>query len=235
MNTSRGTGDALGDLESTLVEVERAPKARTIERRTDRKMKVAVAICLIVTCLAIAWSGVNTASIASTRAQQVVNEQAISDLREANSLREKAGLEPIPLPEPGQPVDMSAVASAAAAIVLDDIKNDDRFRGPQGRPGEPCVPQVPGCTGPQGPSGQDGSQGQQGPMGPEGPKGEKGDKGDSGGQAGPPGPEGPRGDVGPQGPGPVMWTFTFTYTDLLGTHTVTYTCTDPDGDLMYNC
>lgn len=235
MNTSRGIGGPLADIEATLVEVGQKPSVRVIERRTNRTMKISVIVCLLFTCLAIAWAGVNTERIVDTRAQQVVNNQAIADLREANELREEAGLRPIPLPPPGEPVDVSSVIAAAASLVLEDVKYDHRFHGPSGPSGEACLPSLPGCTGPQGlvgpggPQGPVGPQGEVGTQGPPGPQGAKGDQGDKGDPCVPEDPAcvGPKGDTGQQGPGPVIFTFEFQGT--------TYTCSDPDQDLMYQC
>ena len=50
------------------------------------------------------------------------------------------------------------------------------------------------------------------------------------GPEGPTGPQGPQGEPGAQGaPGPRIESFTFTHAG------VTYRCTDPDGDLAYDC
>jgi hypothetical protein len=242
MPTSRGTGEPLADLDAILVEAEQVPKVRQIERQATRRTKVAI-IAFAIFCLFVtAWSAWNTDKIADTRAQQVVNQQAIDDLREVNRLRAEQGLSQIPLPKPGDPVDASAVAEAAAAIALDQVKNDPRFKGPQGQRGAPCVPQVPGCTGPMGPGGQNGSQGQEGPSGPSGTPGEPG-PGPSDDQVlagvsayctahpvncmGPQGDPGEPGAQGPPGPAPTSLKFNF-----LG---VPYTCTDPDGDTNYEC
>lgn len=107
--------------------------------------------------------------------------------------------------------------------------------GPAGVPGEP------GERGPMGPPGRDGRDGQDGAPGPAGPQGEQGPAGVDGvdgaqgpqGEPGPTGPEGLPGEPGPQGPqgepGPAVESFTFTWANT------TWTCTDPDGDQVYEC
>lgn len=102
-------------------------------------------------------------------------------------------------------------------------------RGPQGPEGDPGPP------GPVGPMGAMGADGLAGPDGAPGSDGEVGAPGETGpaGTAGAPGPPGPQGEPGPAGaqgdpgPPPESWSFTW-----LGT---TWTCTDPDGDLAYEC
>lgn len=210
---NRRDDDGLENLEATLVEVEQVPKVQKIEHRFNRRSQVVVIISLLVALLSASWTSYIAVRQASNTAQQVVNEQDIKDLREANKLREEAGLKPIPLPKPGQDIDSQALARAAAAIALDSIQNDPRFTGPQGQRGEPCVPAIPGCTGPMGPGGQTGSQG-------PGPS----DSDIAGAvaaycsQVSQPcsGDQGPQGDPGVQGPsgppGPPVPAFAFDFT-----------------------
>lgn len=80
--------------------------------------------------------------------------------------------------------------------------------------------------GPQGPPGPEGASGTDGAAGPPGPQGEPGQDGLTGAQ-GPPGPAGSDGAPGAPGSPPVSFVF------VAGG--VTYTCTDPDGDLAYEC
>jgi len=193
-----------------------------------RKGQAVVILSLLIALASTAWNGINTIKIAGNEANNAINEQAIHDLREANKLREKAGLPPIPLPPPGEQVDVSAVASAAAAMVLDQMRHDPRFKGPQGLRGEPCVPEVPGCTGKPGAAGTDGSRGQDGDPGVQGPKG------DPCSPMVDPTCQGPKGDPGVDGKdgltGPAIVSFTFT----IGI--VTYECIDTEPkDLQYEC
>ena len=108
--------------------------------------------------------------------------------------------------------------------------------GPAGAPGIPGIQGLPGAPGAQGPAGEQGETGAQGPAGVAGPAGPAGPEGPAG-PAGPQGPAGPAGQdsdvpgpAGPMGPaGPAIVSFTF---ELAGR---TYTCTDPDKDLNYEC
>lgn len=200
MPTSRGIGGPLADLETTLAEVEQVPKVQRIERQATMRTKVAILIFAIFTLLAVVLSAWNTTGIADTRAQQVINEKAIDDLREVNRLREQQGLPQIPLPKEGEKVDVNAVAEAAAAIALDQVKHDPRFKGPQGARGEPCVPDLVGCTGPTGKPGESGAQGQEGPPGQRGAPCDPEVVPECQGPVGPAGPPGPMGPPGPEGP-----------------------------------
>lgn len=169
MSTSGGmVGEPLAELEKTLTRVEQVPKVRKIERRMDRRTKMICSVCIIVTLLAVAWSAVNTVWITQNTANAAVTDQAVKDLREVNKLRTDAGLPEIPMPAEGEPVDIRAVAEVAAALALDQVKNDPRFTGPSGRPGASCTPSQPGCTGKDGSDGQRGAQGQEGAKGKDG-------------------------------------------------------------------
>lgn len=98
--------------------------------------------------------------------------------------------------------------------------------GPSGRDGRDGVDGPPGPQGEpgvQGPPGVDGRPGQDGVQGEPGPPGAQGDPG----PAGPPGADGVAGVDGAAGPAPVSWTFTH--------QNKTYQCSDPDGDLAYDC
>jgi Collagen triple helix repeat (20 copies) len=104
-------------------------------------------------------------------------------------------------------------------------KGDAGAKGDSGDPGS----KGDNGTGVLGPVGPIGPAGPDGPPGPAGDPGAQGDPGDSGPQ-GPPGDPGAQGPVGPAGPGgPAPSSFTFTVNDT------TYTCTDPEGDLTYQC
>lgn len=223
MNTSRGNGEPLSDLESTLVEMEQGPKVEKIERKFSRRSQVVVIVSLLVALGSTIWNGINAVQIAQNEASNTVQETDIEKLREANRLREQAGLPQIPIPPPGEDVDLEAFAAAAATLVLEDIQGDPRFRGRQGVPGESGQPGRVGDTGQRGQAGQDGSEGQDGRDGRSvdalsidsegnlwvffddpnwppmmvghvvGPTGPKGDPG----AEGPMGPAGPQGEVGP--------------------------------------
>lgn len=127
---------------------------------------------------------------------------------------------PIPVQPPAdQP-------SAQPAAGGDGEDGRDGMDGRNGRDGQPGTDGTPGSDGRDGTDGEDGTPG---PAGPQGPQGETGMQGPMGpaGQDGQTGEQGPQGDVGPTGPGPSSLTF------MAGG--VTYTCTDPDSDLAYEC
>jgi hypothetical protein len=193
MTTSRGSGEPLADLDAALVEVEQVPKVEKIERRVERRNQIVVIVSLVIALLSMAWStwnsieaGNNSEDIAEITARATVNEKDIKDLREANKLRAEAGLPQIPLPEPGQEVDVKALAAAASALVLEDIQSDPRFRGPSGPRGEPGKPGKGGSPGQPTPEqlaqavAAYCSQASQPCTGDQGPKGDKGDPGTDG-------------------------------------------------------
>lgn len=175
---------------------------------------------LLVALASVAWNGWNSVQIARNEASNTVQETDIAKLREANALRQKAGLPQIPLPPKGESVDMETIAAATAALVLEDIRSNPRFRGPQGVPGTPGQPGQGGRPGNDGEDGTDGASGQDGRNGrsvtnlfidsdgnlwvefddPEWPAIMVGHVV---GPTGPAGPQGPSGPIGPQGtPGP---------------------------------
>lgn len=93
------------------------------------------------------------------------------------------------------------------------------------------VGQVP-VVGPAGEAGMRGEEGERGPRGFPGRDGAPGPAGPQGepGPAGPQGEAGPIGPAGPQGePGAPVASFSF---EMGGR---TWTCSDPDGDLVYEC
>jgi len=231
MNSSSGerrASDALTDLDATMLEVGReagkrsaSRQLRRVERRSSRGTQVAVAISLLIALASVVFSTWNSIAISQNTAHQAVNEKAIQDLREINRLREHAGLPQIPLPKQGEDIDAQTIAAAAAAIALDDIKNDPRFKGPQGVPGESCDSNQVGCQGPKGNDGPEGPEGQEGPSGPPGKDADPAAKPTDeqvaaaveaycsretqpcrgpAGPEGPMGPQGPKGDVGQMGP-----------------------------------
>lgn len=172
MNDSGGSGAPLDDLETTLAQVEQVPKVQKIERRFNRRGQVVVIVSLLVALASTAWNGWNTLQIAQNEGrnaaqeeQNKIQQEDIADLYEANRMREKAGLEPIPLPPEGDEVNVSDIAAAAAALALEDMREDPRFRGPQG---------VPGSSGQPGEGGDTGEAGQDGTEGPRGRDGEDG-------------------------------------------------------------
>ena len=64
MNTSRGHGEPLANLEATLVEVEQVPKMRRIERRISRHMEVMIILSLLIALFSSMWSAWNSIQIA---------------------------------------------------------------------------------------------------------------------------------------------------------------------------
>lgn len=219
------------------------------ERRASRSGQLAVVCSLLIAILALIVAIQTSTNSARTAANQELDQKSISTLQKANEELKAKGLPPLPVPQPGQSVDVDALAQAAAALVLSNIKGDPRFRGvsgPVGPEGAACLPETnPACKGPVGPTGppgENGKQGQSGEPGPVGPQGQQGEQGPEGppgpteGPAGPPGPPGPQGEAGPAGPSgapgkpPTSWKFTF-----LGRQ---FTCTrdnTDDSNPTYTC
>ena len=89
----------------------------------------------------------------------------------------------------------------ALAADLEEKRDTDYWRGPQGDKGDPGPKGEQGVQGIQGAKGEPGATGATGPSGPQGPQGPKGDTGATGatGPAGPAGPQGPAGAKGDKG------------------------------------
>ena len=89
----------------------------------------------------------------------------------------------------------------ALAADLEEKRDTDYWRGPQGLKGDPGPKGEQGVQGIQGAKGEPGATGATGPSGPQGPQGPKGDTGATGatGPAGPAGPQGPAGVKGDKG------------------------------------
>lgn len=64
MSNSRGFGEPLADLETTLAKVEQVPRVRRIERRMSRKCEMMVVLSLLIALLSSMWSGWNSIQIA---------------------------------------------------------------------------------------------------------------------------------------------------------------------------
>lgn len=120
-------------------------------------------------------------------------------------------------------------------------QGDPGERGETGETGSTGSSGATGPPGPTGPPGTDGTDGQIGPMGvtgTPGPSGGSGQPGEPGpqGEAGPAGPAGEAGPAGPQGDiGPAGYPQSFSFTIPGLVNDSVFTCTDPDGDRMYDC
>lgn len=105
-------------------------------------------------------------------------------------------------------------------------------QGKQGLPGNSprCLLEPSRCQGAAGTNGKDGLNGKDGVNGLDGKDGANGLDGKDGadGKDGTNGTDGKDGKDGVDGKPPASWS----WTDSQG---VTYTCTDPDGDLKYTC
>lgn len=161
----------------------------------------------------------------------------------------------LPVPQPGRTgqAGQRGPAGRPGTPGLPGLKGERGPKGDQGiigPKGDPCLASVqPSCVGPQGETGAQGATGDKGATGDTGATGAKGDTGATGatgdtgaqgpqGDPGPQGPQGATGATGPQGPtgatGPAPASFSFTFVDGAGQQ-VTFTCTDADGDLNYQC
>lgn len=209
MSNSDGLGGSdrrLGELDDKLTEVEeevrRIPTKEHVdhvERSAGRGVRIAIVAAVLVSLLAVAFSAWNTWRIADNAARVAITAEGLESLRAANERLAEQGLPEIPLPREGEPIDADALAAAAAAIVLGEIKDDPDFRGPEGDAGSPGVPGPGGNPGEPGEDGSDGPRGQSGdsppclsePMqcrGQDGEDGAPGEPGEDGSDAVLPGP-----------------------------------------------
>jgi len=164
-----------------------------VERRAQRRQQVTVAIVALIAIISLVWGYINSQENAETAAANQINSASIDALNAARDQLKAQGvpekdLPPVvQAPAPGQPVDINALAQAAAALVLADIRTDPAFRGPEGgrgADGKPCDPVdnvkcigPPGDVGKQGPEGKEGPQGKQGEPGVNGANGNDGSPG----------------------------------------------------------
>lgn len=209
---------ALTDLTHEVRAVPSKREVREVKRQATLRSNIAVLVSTLIALAALGWSGLNSSDIADNSAKAAVTDQSIKSLQDANEKLAARGLPQIPVPAPGQQVDINGLVSSVSALVLADITNNPRFRGPEGHAGVPGDEGPSGRTGEPGKSGSNGTRGLNGEtpvptlsqaghllfttsagindvgsvMGPVGPAGPKGDKGDTGDQ-GPPGPVCPEG------------------------------------------
>lgn len=149
-----------------------------IQRRTSRLLYATVAICLLFSIVAISATAFMVPRLARTEANTAVNTAAIESAIQVREQLRSTGvaeqdLPPVPEPRPPEEgVDIDSIVDSVAAIVLNEIRTDPRYRGPAGNtgdPGQPCDPAVwPACIGPEGASGDPGDDGEQGPKGEQG-------------------------------------------------------------------
>jgi hypothetical protein len=184
--------DALDELAAT--EVSTKHSARRVNRGTNRTARIAVLLSAAISIVALLITVFNSQAIARQETRATVNENSLQALKETNRELASQGLPQLPVPQPGEAIDVDTLAQAASALVLVEIRNDSRFRGPSGAPGlpgapglsPPCLMTATLC---------------QGPLGPLGPPGAPGPSGQSiVGPSGPPGAEGPSGPPGAPGP-----------------------------------
>jgi hypothetical protein len=207
MNTSKPTGverlqeieDNLQHVQDSVGDIPRRSELARVQRGSKYYAQVGVAIAVVVAIISLVISFQNSRDVAAASVQQQLNASSIEALRQANTQLVSQGLPPLPLPQPGDNVDINAIAQAAAALTLGQIKADPAFRGPQGpqgtgqpgppgptgppgtgtpgqpgqpgEPGESCQPSNPPCRGPAGKDGKDGQDGKDGAPGAPGPAG----------------------------------------------------------------
>lgn len=177
--------------DATRVPIE---KFELQERKTNRTLKVAVALSVLVALISLLANYKQARDLAKQTTANELNATSIKLLQEANATREEAGLPPIPVPESsseaGSEVDVNSLVKSVTTLVLAEIRDNPEYRGPQG-PSGPIGPVGPigpnGDSGTQGKSGEPGIQGEQGPIGFQGIQGAQG-------------PQGIQGEQGPQGP-----------------------------------
>lgn len=193
LHTPLSMGEAITLLEDAHEDAKQLPSKQSFElheRRTNRLVRVGVAIAMLFSLSSVLFNFWQAREIARVTTANQLNETSIKLLQEANKAREEVGLPPLPIPTPTTPnespqeVDVNALVQSVAAIVLAEIQGNPEFRGQsgeQGKPGEPCDPSVnPECKGPKGDEGPEGPEGPQGIPGENGEQGEQGEKGDQG-------------------------------------------------------
>jgi len=180
-----------------------------VERKSKLWSKAAVVASAVIALFSLGLSGYNTQDIADNAVKAAVTDQSIKSLEDANAKLSARGLPQIPVPQPGEQIDINGLVSSVSALVLADITRDPRFRGPEGSTGAPGGEGQTGDTGDEGQDGSEGARGSDGltpvpgltsdghlifstpggttdlgsvvgPMGPGGPKGDKGDRGSVG-------------------------------------------------------
>lgn len=196
-----------------------------VERKAQRGNTVTIAIVALIAVAALLWGAANSRANAETAAANQINAASIDALNDARDQLKAQGVPEADLPPvitappPGDKVDINALAQAAAALVLADIKNDPAYRGATGLAGElgkPCDPIANVlCVGPQG------IQGIQGLEGPEGKQGQPGINGN----------DGTNGMNGADGPHPVSAAFHDVDPDLLSVD-CKYETTYSDGEVI---
>lgn len=230
---------ALADLGT---QVRETPTKRDVEHAksfTRWFTTLGVIVSTVIAVVSLSWSGLNSSDIADNSAKAAVTDQSIKSLQDANEKLAARGLPQIPVPAPGQQVDINGLVNSVSALVLADITGDPRFKGHEGSTGRPGEDGRIGRTGEPGQPGTDGSRGLNGEtpvpsiseaghllfetsagindvgsvMGPAGPKGDKGDPGD-------PAPVCPEGFT-PQ----KFWVDTYDDADVIGDATPTRTLT----------
>jgi cell division protein FtsB len=207
----------------------------------------AVVACVIALLIAgLLWLGAGVASLqrlADQRAKvNTEQDQALAALsNDSARLRaelEKKGVNPDTVAPPpsertGNIPPMPGPQGPQGIPGLQGLQGVPGPQGPAGKDGTSCTPDIPACVGPAGPPGPAGPAGADGKDGAAGPSGADGKDGATG-PVGPTGPAGPSGSAGPTGPAGYPTSFGWTLT-LVGNRTVTYTCTDTDGDHQYTC
>jgi hypothetical protein len=161
-----------------------------VERKAKRGNQVTIAIVALIAIAALVWGYINSQETARVAAANEINYGSIQVLNAARDQLKAQGvpekdLPPIvQAPAPGQPVDINALAQAAAALVLADIRTDPAFRGPEGgrgADGKPCDPiDNVLCRGPGGAPGENGTNGVDGKNGENGTNGVDGRDGEDG-------------------------------------------------------
>lgn len=156
------------------------------QRRNGRSLRVTIAVVALIAIVSLLVGTWVAFQVSEQQTRDSLRDASIKILEQANTERLNQGLPPIPIPAPGPEVDLNALASAAASIVIREIRNDPNLRGPNGKTGDACDPTLNAlCIGPEGPEGKQGKPGLDSPCvanielcrGPTGETGAIGDKG----------------------------------------------------------
>lgn len=143
-----------------------------MQRRASRLMYAAIAVCLLISVVTATAVALMMPRLVRTETGIAMNTAAIESAIATREELRRAGvaeqdLPPIPEPRPAeQGVDVDAIVDTVTAIVLAEVRNDPRYRGPAG---EPCDPATnPACIGPEGAQGDPGEPGDDGAQGEPG-------------------------------------------------------------------
>lgn len=151
---------AMDEAEDLMLEQARQAQAFPVElakvdRRSARRMRVAIAMCLLISILSLTFGGyaVKRAAAAEASLQLAQDAEKAYVLARADLQRQGVPESAIPNQASAQ-VDTSGIIRAATAAALAAIKQDADYRGPAGLNGSQGPPGLPGKEGDRGERGE---------------------------------------------------------------------------------